>query len=66
LDAGVKVTRQAAESLAKLQGQGRVLEARVVSPSGGEVKLIDNGTPAEDVKTLVRPDLVAALITYWG
>ncbi|NLJ60209.1 MAG: DNA-directed RNA polymerase subunit beta [Firmicutes bacterium] len=61
LDAGVKVTRQAAESLAKLQGQGRVLEARVVSPSGGEVKLIDNGTPAEDVKTLVRPDLVAVV-----
>ena len=61
LDAGVKVSRQAAESLDKLRGQGRVLEAVVVSPGGGEIRLIDNGTPGEEVKTLTRPDLVAVV-----
>ncbi|HXL04734.1 MAG TPA: DNA-directed RNA polymerase subunit beta [Bacillota bacterium] len=61
LDAGVKVTRQVAESLAELQGQGRVLETVVISPSGGEIKLVDNGTPGESIKTLTRSDLVAVV-----
>ncbi|NLS44820.1 MAG: DNA-directed RNA polymerase subunit beta [Firmicutes bacterium] len=61
LDAGVRVKRQAAESLEALKGQGRVLETVMASPDGGQVKIIDNGTPAENEKTLTRSDLIAVV-----
>jgi len=61
MDGGVTVTRQVAESLQKLRGDGQVLEAVVISPSGGEVKLVDNGAPGEDLKILTEADLIAVI-----
>ncbi|MEW5865773.1 MAG: DNA-directed RNA polymerase subunit beta [Bacillota bacterium] len=61
LDAGQKVDRKAAANLQRMVGHGRVLEAVVADRDGNPVKLIDNGTPAPDVKTITREDIVAVV-----
>ena len=61
IDAGRKVDRKAAMALQSVAGQGRVLDAVVADADGNPVKILDNGAPAPDVKTITREDIVAVV-----
>ncbi|MGE5573463.1 MAG: DNA-directed RNA polymerase subunit beta [Bacteroidota bacterium] len=64
LDAGQKVDRKAAMALQQAAGgpgRGTVFTAVVADPDGNPVKVIDNGFPSPDLKTITREDIIAAV-----
>jgi len=63
IDAGQKVDRKAVMAIQRVaeKNRGTVLEAVVADADGRPMKVLDNGAPAPDVKTITREDIVAVV-----